>query len=88
MSNHTQRTIPGSKEQQHLPSSWGGGVWQLSILAGAAILFVVVDGWGATESQTAVRQGIIFVSLLALGAAVVFQQIHRARESAAVKARR
>jgi hypothetical protein len=87
VSNHTHRTIPGSREQHHLPSSWGGGVWQLSIVAAAAILFVVVDGWGATESQTAIRQTIIFISLLALGAAVAFQQLHRARASASSKAR-
>jgi hypothetical protein len=89
MSNHTQRSIPRTKEQdQNLPSIWGGGVWQLAILTAAAILFVAIDGWGTTEGQTAVRQAMIFLSLLALGAAVLFQQIHRAREMAALKGRR
>jgi hypothetical protein len=89
VSNHTHRTIPRPKtEDQHLPSSWGGGVWQLAIVAAAAILWVVVDGWGSTESQTAFRQAFIFLSLLALGAAVLFQQLHRARKAAAAKARR
>jgi hypothetical protein len=87
--NQTHRTIPRPKtEDQHLPSSWGGGVWQLAIIAVAAILWVVVDGWGSTESQTAFRQALIFLSLLALGAAVLFQQLHRARVTAAAKARR
>jgi hypothetical protein len=89
VSNHTHRTIPRSKDQDlRVPSSWGGGVWQLTIIFVAAVLWVVVDGWGSTESQTAIRQAFIFLSLLALGAAVLFQQLHRTREAAAAKARR
>jgi hypothetical protein len=89
LSNHTHRTIPRPKGQDHrVPSSWGGGVWQFSILAAAAILFVAIDGWGKTESQTALRQACVFISLLALMVAVVLQQLHRAREAAAAKARR
>ena len=88
MSNHTHRTIPGSKDQEQLPSNWGGGVWQLTIVVAAVSLFVAVTGWGSTEEQTSIREAIIFLSLLALGVAVVLQQMHRARTAAALKARR
>jgi hypothetical protein len=88
VSNHTHRTIPRPKIQDdQLPSSWGGGVWQLSLVTLGLVLWVVIDGWGS-ESQTAFRQGLLIVCLFALGAAVLFQQLHRAREAAAAKARR
>ena len=88
MSNHTQRTIPRPKEEIALPSSWKGGVWQLTILTAFAIFYVVYDGWGNSESQTAFRETLIILCLLALGTACVLQQMHRARVAAAAKARR
>ena len=88
MSNHTHRTIPHPRRQERrIASSWGGGVWQLTILTAVSIGYVAVAGWGKTEAQTAFREAFIFLSSLALVVAVTLQQLRRARESVQAKAR-
>ena len=89
MSNHTHRSLPRSKaHDEHLPSMWGGGVWQFAILAGAAIIYIAVTGWGHSDDQTSFRQAFLMLSLLAFGTAFVLQQLHRSRVAAEAKAKR
>ena len=63
-------------------SIWGGGVWQLSVVAAVAILYVILTGPAKTDSQRAFREAFVVLSLMALLVAVVMQQLKRMREGA------
>jgi multisubunit Na+/H+ antiporter MnhB subunit len=62
-------------------SNWGGGVWQLAIVAAIAILYVMLTGPAKTDSQRAFREAFVVLSLMALLIAVVMQQLKRMREA-------
>lgn len=61
---------------------WGGGVWQLAIVAAIAVLYVMLTGPAKTDSQKSFREAFVVLSLMALLVAVVMQQFKRMREGA------
>jgi hypothetical protein len=81
VSNRTHKQMPQDKASARpRTSNWGGGVWQLAIVAGIAILYVLLTGEAKTESQKSFREAFVVLSLMALLIAVVLQQFKRMRE--------
>jgi hypothetical protein len=80
VSNRTHRTLPAAKDERpQAPSNWGGGVWQLAILAAGAVTLVLVMGPASSDSQKSFREALVGLSLMALAIAVVLQQLKRMR---------